>query len=252
MGLGKTGSVTFAKVDCSSMTCGIPATDEHVVYLDSLTDSSVLFAATPSYISPLFPRHRKSAGFTLVELMIVLIVLAILLAVGVPMFTETVANNRIISEVYAARATLNAARSEATARRRPVTVCRSANGTACGGSFARGYMAFVDNDGDGTLETADGDEVVLARTRDIGADAPVRIAYVPTTGVDPHITFDTRGNPGPNFAGTLTFCDSRGAKFARGLILDPVGTVRAATDTDATPNGIPNLGGTGGTDIVCP
>ncbi len=59
----------------------------------------------------------RAGGFTLVEMMMALVVLAVLLAVAAPGFYELIKNNRMLSEVYALRATLNGARSEALAQR---------------------------------------------------------------------------------------------------------------------------------------
>ncbi len=70
----------------------------------------------------------RTGGFTLVEMMMALVVLAVLLAVAAPGFYELIKNNRMLSEVYALRATLNGARSEALAQRNFVTLCRSEDG----------------------------------------------------------------------------------------------------------------------------
>ena len=62
----------------------------------------------------------RAGGFTLVDMMLALVVLAVLLAVAAPGFYELIKNNRMLSEVYALRATLNGARSEALAQRNKV------------------------------------------------------------------------------------------------------------------------------------
>jgi type IV fimbrial biogenesis protein FimT len=99
-------------------------------------------------------KANRSNGFTIIELMIAMVVLAILLAAAAPMFNNLIKNNRMISEAYALRATFNNARSEALARRTDVTVCRSNDGATCtahtpAGSWSEGYIAFSDDDGDG-------------------------------------------------------------------------------------------------------
>ncbi|MCB1844446.1 MAG: prepilin-type N-terminal cleavage/methylation domain-containing protein, partial [Halioglobus sp.] len=48
----------------------------------------------------------RPKGFSIVELMVVMLILAVLLGVGAPAFLETVRNNRMITELYALRATL--------------------------------------------------------------------------------------------------------------------------------------------------
>lgn len=67
-------------------------------------------------------RLGASGGFTLVELMIVLVLLAILLAVGVPSFRDFILNQRLRATSNDLRIALMAARSEAVKRNRNVEV----------------------------------------------------------------------------------------------------------------------------------
>ena len=83
-------------------------------------------------------KFSRVNGFTLVEMIITVLIVAVLLAVGAPSFSSLIKNNRQISEVYSLRATLNNARSEALARRTFVTVCRSVNGSTCSGGWDEG------------------------------------------------------------------------------------------------------------------
>ena len=65
----------------------------------------------------------KSAGFTLLEIMLVIALLAILLGLGAPSFTEFMRNSRITGKANDLLAGLNLARTEAIKRHVPVTVC---------------------------------------------------------------------------------------------------------------------------------
>lgn len=67
---------------------------------------------------------NKSAGFTLIELMVVVTVLIILAAVAVPSFNNIIANQRIKSASYELYASLMITRSEAIKRNRDVTIAR--------------------------------------------------------------------------------------------------------------------------------
>lgn len=89
----------------------------------------------------------REKGFTVVELMLVLVVAAILLGVGVPAFRSLLTSNQLTTTSNALVASLNLARQEAVSRGEPVAACPSPNGTACSGGtdWAVGWMVFVDN-----------------------------------------------------------------------------------------------------------
>ncbi|MBW8811742.1 MAG: prepilin-type N-terminal cleavage/methylation domain-containing protein [Lysobacter sp.] len=56
---------------------------------------------------------RRSAGFTLIELLVTIAIAAILLALALPTFTESIRANRVSTATNQMLATLNFARSEA-------------------------------------------------------------------------------------------------------------------------------------------
>ncbi|KGU54507.1 pre-pilin like leader sequence [Xanthomonas phaseoli pv. phaseoli] len=98
---------------------------------------------------------RRSAGFTLVELMITIVVLAILLTIAFPSFRGTLRSNRVASSANETLGLLSVARSEAIRNRRGGGVCGSASGTACDNNWAAGMLAWADTDGDGAFKTGD-------------------------------------------------------------------------------------------------
>ena len=173
-------------------------------------------------------RANRDRGFTFIELMIVFVVLILLLVMVAPAFQQMILSNRMVSEVYTLRATLNMARSEALTRRAPVVVCPTANGEECIAdtvSWQQGYMAFVDTDNNSTPNPANPDEERLQfNTPEIGMD-------IVFSNGNRRVRFDPSGDAA-GFQGIFVFCDQRGQNFASGLVLTPVGAVRAATDTD--------------------
>ena len=180
-------------------------------------------------------KHLRNSGFSLIELMVALGVLVVLLAVGAPAFINTIKNNRLLSEVYALRATLNNARSEALARRTFVTLCRSSDGASCNGNWNEGYIAFTDDDGNGVFDPNGpaADELFLSKVMD---NDTLNLRY--SNGLN-RVRFDSKGFA-RGFNGTLEVCDDRGPSRARGVILSAAGSVSAAIDTDSTPDGIVN------------
>ncbi len=189
---------------------------------------------------------RFTNGFTIVELMVVLAILGVLLTVGVPGFQNTLKNNRMASEVSSLRSSLSNARSEAMARRMPVRVCRSVNGTACAtsGAWTSGYLAYADEDDDGVLDA--GEDVFMVHRINLPDDVSL-VFRNPSNNLEVITRFSSRGDALDD-SGIFVVCDDRGATEARALSLTPAGSVRSALDEDG--DDIVNI--PGGDNVTCP
>lgn len=198
---------------------------------------------TATIASTCNPLSKKSGprGFTLIELMITLAVLTVTLTLAAPSFTELIRDNRLISEVYAMRATLNMARSEAIARRLPVVVCGTVDGLACSEDpdWSSGYMVLLGADDSATVDV---DNPSLNRLQ--WENRPNSRVSMVFSG--DFTRFDAMGASLGN-TGTLVFCDARGAEKARGLIVTSVGSLRASVDDDD--NGV--VEDASGNDVSC-
>lgn len=99
---------------------------------------------------PMPPNVVLRRGFTLVELMVTLAVLAVVLAAAVPSLQEFTANNRLVATKSSFASALALARTEAAKRSR--TVVLQALGTGVSGNeFVNGWEVAVDEDGNGTI-----------------------------------------------------------------------------------------------------
>lgn len=192
----------------------------------------------------------SAAGFSLIELMMVLVLAAILLSVGAPSFQNSLQRNRLQSTVSDLASALSFARAEAVIRSEPVSMCPTVDTASCSGSnWETGWLLFVDNgigSGGAPLDgTLNGNEELLR----IGSPSPVgvtiRSVNFPATSA---VVFQDSGRVLQNVSGTLTICDVRGANDARGIIVEVSGQGRLAVDTDA--NGVDE--DDAGTPLACP
>ena len=112
-------------------------------------------------------RRRRTAGLTLIELMVALSVLGALLVIGLPSFTEVILGNRLTAFANSFVSAVQLGRSEAIKRNARVKLCvANAGGTGCTtGGWQQGWILFRDADDD---DTVDSDEEVVLRQTALG------------------------------------------------------------------------------------
>lgn len=98
-------------------------------------------------------RHPGIHGFTLVELMVTIAIVAILSAIALPSFSNSIRNNRLATTTNEFIAAVSLARSEAVKSNRGARVCASSDGATCGTNWSDGWIVWADANNNGTLES---------------------------------------------------------------------------------------------------
>ena len=148
-------------------------------------------------------RHAASAagrslGFSLIELMVTVVVLAVVLAIAYPSFTGLINSNRLTGNANEMVAAIQLARSEAVTRNASVVLCRSDDATTCAtGAAWNGWITLLQSGG--------------APLRVSAVQAPVQVAASANiTGNNDRIVFRpdgmARDNAGALLAGRFGVC----------------------------------------------
>lgn len=145
------------------------------------------------------------AGYTLVEMLVVMALGTILLSIAVPSMTAMLSAQRSNAAGSSFLASLNLARAEAIKRNARVVMCKSAGGLSCdlAGGWNQGRITFHDSNNNAALDV---DEQVIERH---GA-MPEGLSLTGNTQVANYVSYSASGSAklvsGAFQAGTFTFC----------------------------------------------
>lgn len=164
----------------------------------------------------------RARGFTLVELMTTVAVVAIVAAIGYPSFQGVIRSNRAVTANNEVVGLLNLARSEALRSGQSGAICGSSNGAACDGSWGGGVLAWSDVNTNGAL---DGGEPVLR----YWLGNPKLVVQGPSSGL---VAFDGRGRRISAADQQITVRPDQcgGQQLMRTLLINAAGQVRSRKD----------------------
>ena len=189
---------------------------------------------------------QRVRGFTLIELMVTLVIVAILLALAVPNFRTLIMNGREDGVVSQLTTSLNAARNTALSRDILVVVCPvtppAAPGLSAGTSCTTSWGTASTGAAWMVSEPAPPSPTPVVFSTQV-VPAGNQLTITPTlVGGATTITFTGRGLA--TSSGMLTVCDARGAASARAVEVNPTGFVQSSATRGFAPDGI--------TPLACP
>lgn len=166
--------------------------------------------------------HRKSRGFTLYEIAITFVLVAVFAGLAAGSFSGIAARHRISTEIDALFHAIYRARSESIMRRRVVSICPSLDGATCtpGRDWSAGWILFDNRDRDEPPQV----------------DAGEPVLQVHRTGNRVRISANRRGFTlratrlrATN--GTIVICDPASRVPAKALVVSYTGRPRVAFET---------------------
>ena len=165
---------------------------------------------------------RQERGFTLIELMIGIGLMALLLSMAVPALDVFTSNARQTGAVNDFVASMHIARSTAVTTNTRVTVCPTDNGQRCAAvSWDNGWIVFRDPNSN---QTVDNGETIVS-----SGDA-IDGLTIDSDEFGTFLTYRPNGrvmNASVNGSvGQFTVCDNRGSSHAKVMIVDLSGRPR--------------------------
>lgn len=157
-------------------------------------------------------------GFTALELIITMAIIAILLTMGIPAFQNYSWNMRMKAAMDTLQTDLNLARGHAISHNSKTVICPAGNEYDCSGQavWQDGWMVFTDINDDRKRQ---GTEPLLKYS---GALARLNIS---SSSSRTYLRFFPNGSsPGSN--ATIRFCDRRGAAYSGAITVSNSGRIR--------------------------
>ena len=168
---------------------------------------------------------KEVTGFTLVELVATVAILALLLKLAVPSFTGLINDYRLNAYMGEFYDSISLARAgTAQDRDASVVVCASSSRTQCDSDqWQKGWLVFLDKNNNRIYDA--GVDVILKAQSELVSS--VQLFSYPTLNQS-KLVFNKHGQI--NYAGAFVVCDHRGDTSAQAVIVSQAGYVRMAID----------------------
>jgi type IV fimbrial biogenesis protein FimT len=167
---------------------------------------------------------RRQSGYTMLELVMVISIVAILASIAIPSFQYVTSSNRVATEVNSLLGDVLFGRSEAVKEGQTVTVCSSTDGLTCSGSshWEHGWIVFLDTNGDHAVQAGE----AVIRSQPAFTSTDTFISGVAGVATLTYLTFNRLGYA-PTGATTPTNVSLHDAtsntNWTRCLAVNPIG-----------------------------
>ena len=159
------------------------------------------------------PSRSQARGFTLIEMMTSIVVLAVILAIAVPNLAGFVRTSRVRGAQSELISSLMLARSEAA--KRGVTVSVGASAPVAGSEFSAGWTVWIDANADGAVNAG---ETVIRQYPDIST----AVVISSSAGATP-VSFASTGFLTPASTVNFKVCGKSDTTKGYAVALQPVG-----------------------------
>ena len=182
--------------------------------------------------------RRFCAGFTIIEMMIMLSLVLVVLSFGIPSLASFIKNSRVTTYTTVLSNDINLAHSEAVKRNQTTVLCRSANADttkpSCGGianTWTSGWLVFVDIDGNYTYDH--GKDILLDTIHDLIGSVSIKSNEISNN----FLIFKADGNLDVGTAtAVFAICDDRGEGYGNQLQISQTGKPRVISPVPSTCN----------------
>lgn len=173
------------------------------------------------------------AGFTLVEVMVAMAIIAIIAGIAIPNLRQFMDKTRVSTHANDLMSDLNLARMESGNRGQQITVCGSTDGSTCTGDatgWSSGRIVFVDADKDGSRSNS---ETLLLKGNPVDSSISITVSGFPNTS---YVGFLPYGGLNPSGTGAFRVCpvNANSGSYGRQIALPSTGRVTSSAAASCT------------------
>jgi type IV fimbrial biogenesis protein FimT len=176
---------------------------------------------------------KRNSGYTMMELVVTLSIVAILAFIAVPGFRYVTNSNRVATEVNGLLGDIQFARSQAVKEGLSVTICSSSDSATCTNTdWGLGWIVFLDTNGNKAVDA--GEAVIRTQPGFGGTDT-----FVATPNTFHALTFNRMGYAPTGLANAvnITLHDSTGnTSWTRCVAINTIGSAVTEKHGVGTPS----------------